>query len=210
MTASHREARAGDRWPGRAAFSLVELLIVLALMIILYFMLFSSGSRSHQRRQQAVCRQNLQFIHLALQMYAGDEANRYPAATGATTSEAPLGLLVPRYTARTDIFICPGSGHRKLPDAQPFTRRKISYAYLMGLTNGAPADQWLMSDAQTHLRPKEVGEVLFALEKNQAGNNHRQFGGNLLFCDGRTEFSPSLARARLAVPTNTVPLNPKP
>ena len=206
----HREARNGNRRPRGAAFSLVELLIVLALMIIMYFMLYSSGSRSYQRRQQATCRQNLQVIHMALQMYASDQANRYPAAQGAATSEAPLSLLVPRYTARTDIFTCPGSSHRKLPDAQPFTQRKISYAYLMGLTNDAPADQWLMSDAQAHLRPKDVGEVLFALEKNQAGNNHRQFGGNLLFCDGRTEFSPSLARSRLAVPTNTVPLNPKP
>jgi len=206
----HRNARAADRRSRDAAFSLVELLIVLALMIIMYFMLYSSGSRSYQRRQQATCRQNLQFIHLALQMYASDQANRYPAAQGAATSEAPLSLLVPRYTARTDIFICPGSGHRKLPDAQPFAQRKISYAYLMGLTNDAPADQWLMSDAQAHLRPKDVGEVLFALEKNQTGNNHRQFGGNLLFCDGRTEFSPSLASSRLAVPTNTVPLNPKP
>jgi len=208
--AIHREARAGSQCPRGAAFSLIELLVVLALMIILYFMLFSSGSRSYQRRQQSVCRQNLQFIHMALQMYAGDQANRYPATKGAATSEAPLSLLVPRYTARTDIFICPGSGHRKPPDAQPFTQRKISYAYLMGLTNDAPADQWLMSDAQAHLRPKDVGEVLFALEKKQAGNNHRQFGGNLLFCDGRTEFSPSLANSRLAVPTNSVPLNPKP
>jgi type II secretory pathway pseudopilin PulG len=208
--AIHRDARGPNRRSRGTAFSLVELLIVLALMIILYCMLFSSGSRSYQRRQQAVCRQNLQFIYMALQIYAGDQANRYPAAKGAATSEAPLSLLVPRYTARTDIFICPGSRHRKLPDAQPFAQRKISYAYLMGLTKDAPADQWLMSDAQAHLRPKEVGEVLFALEKNQAGNNHRQFGGNLLFCDGRTEFSPSLASSRLAVPTNTVPLNPRP
>lgn len=210
MMAIHREARTGRPGHRAAAFSLVELLITLALMIILYFMLFSSGSRSYQRRQQAVCRQNLQFIHLALQMYAGDQANRYPAINGAATSEAPLSLLVPRYTARTDIFICPGSGHRKLPDAQPFRERKISYAYLMGLTNDTPADQWLMSDAQAHLRPKDVGDVLFAREKRQAGNNHRQFGGNLLFCDGRTEYSPSLANSRLTVPTPAVPLNPRP
>jgi type II secretory pathway pseudopilin PulG len=193
-----------------AAFSLIELLIVMALMIVMYVMMFSAGSRSFQRRQQSPCRQNLQFIYMALQMYANDQANRYPATNGAATSEAPLSLLVPRYTTRTDIFICPGSGHRKLPDAQPFAQRKISYAYLMGLTNPTPADQWLMSDAQTHLRDKDVGDVLFAVEKTQAGNNHRQFGGNVLFGDGRTAFSPSVANVRVAVPTNTVLLNPKP
>jgi type II secretory pathway pseudopilin PulG len=206
----HRKTGGPPRRSRAAAFSLIELLIVLALLVVMYFTMFSAGSRSFQRRQQSPCRQNLQFIYMALQMYANDQGNRFPATNGATTSEAPLSLLVPRYTTRTDIFICPGSGHRKLPDAQPFAQRKISYAYLMGLTNPAGADQWLMSDAQAHLRNKDIGEVLFAVEKQQAGNNHRQFGGNVLFGDGRTAFSPSLANVRLIVPTNTVALNPKP
>jgi len=45
---------------------------------------------------------------VALQIYAGDFSGRLPAVTNAPTSEAPLSLLVPRYTVDTSIFICPG------------------------------------------------------------------------------------------------------
>jgi prepilin-type N-terminal cleavage/methylation domain-containing protein len=205
-TRSEGEVGAGAAPTG---FSLVELLVVLALMLIMYVMLLSPGSRSYQRRQQAACRRNLQFLHMTLQMYAADYRGAYPATPRAETSEAPLSLLVPRYTTRTDIFICPGSGDRTLPQGESFARRQISYAYVMGLTNDSPAEQWLMSDAQAHLRPKEPGDLLFATDTRQAGNNHRQFGGNLLFCDGRAEFSPALANTPVGVPPHTVALNPR-
>jgi type II secretory pathway pseudopilin PulG len=199
----------GPRARGREAFSLIELLVVIALMIVMYVMLLSPGAQSFQRRQQAVCRQNLQFLYMTLQMYAADNRGAYPATNRAETSEAPLSLLVPRWSTRTDVFICPGSGDRSLPQGESFARRRISYAYLMGLTNDSPAEQWLMSDAQAHLRPKEPGDVLFATDQRLPGNNHRQFGGNLLFCDGRAELSPSLAKDRVSVPPHTVALNPR-
>jgi len=197
------------RGAGLQAFSLIELLIVVALMVVLFVAFFSTGSKSYQRRQQTACRQNLEFIYMVLQMYASDCQGAYPATNRAETSEAPLSLLVPRYSTRTDIFICPGSGHPRLPEGESFAARRISYAYVMGLTNDAPADQWLMSDAQAHPRSKEAGDVLFALDKRTSGNNHAQYGGNLLFSDGHTAYSPSLAKAPIQVPSNTIALNPR-
>src|ERR1019366_5402494 len=120
-----------DRHPPRArsGFSLIELLVVLALMIILTTMLWGFGSESHQHAAQRACRQNLEKIYVSLQIYANDSSGLLPATTNAQTSEEPLSLLVPRYTVDTSIFICPGSKDARLPSGGSFTNRKISYAY---------------------------------------------------------------------------------
>jgi prepilin-type N-terminal cleavage/methylation domain-containing protein len=192
-------------------FSLVELLCVLAILLILYSLYFSAGSKAYQRRQQEACGKNLQFIHQALRSYALDHQDHFPAAPRAATSEAPLSLLVPAATTRTEIFICPGSDHKRLPDAEPFEKRKISYAYLMGLDASAGSDQWLAADALVDLKAKAVGDALFASDTQQrTGNNHREFGGMVLFADGRAERSPPKSAFVIQFPSNSIPLNPRP
>ena len=113
-------------------FSLIELLVVLALLIILTTMMWGFGSESRQHAAQRACRQNLEKIFVALQIYANDFSGRLPATTNAQTSEEPLSLLVPHYTVDTSIFICPGGRDSALPSGVSFANRKISYAYYMG------------------------------------------------------------------------------
>ena len=57
-----------------AGFSLLELLIALALMIVMSVMLYGFGSASRQRSQKKLCADNLQKIYLAMQIYANDSA----------------------------------------------------------------------------------------------------------------------------------------
>ena len=59
---SGREAAA--RRTSGTAFSLIELLITLALMLVMFVMLYSFGSRSHQQRQKRACERNLRTIYL--------------------------------------------------------------------------------------------------------------------------------------------------
>lgn len=206
---------AGEQWPaakpgGYGAFSLVELLVVVAIILIVYVMYLSPSAKSYQRSKQAACRGNLQFIYVALQTYAAENHANYPALKGAQTAEPPLSLLVPRWTTSTELFICPGSGHKQLPPGKPFANRRISYAYAMGLTKQAGGEQWLMSDAQVDTKPKPVGAPLFSADGKKPGNNHRKYGGNLMFADGRTEFSEAQAGLAVEVPKGVVALNPKP
>ena len=77
-------------------FSLVELLVTLALVLILTTMYWGSGSRSNQRTQQKACQKNLQKIFIALEIYANDHAGKFPGLTNARTSEEALDVLVPR------------------------------------------------------------------------------------------------------------------
>jgi prepilin-type processing-associated H-X9-DG protein len=188
-----------------AAFSLTELMLVVALMAILYVMFLSFGSETHQKSQIAKCSDNLQKIFLSMQIYANDFGT-FPLNTNAQTSEEALGVLVPRYTSDTSIFVCPGGRDSQIPSGAPLDKHKISYAFYMGCpTNG----NFLMSDRQINTLSKDPGDQVFSLNGKSPGNNHHKYGGNVLFCDGSVQASPPLASFSLAFSNNIVLLNPK-
>ena len=101
----------------RSAFSLLELLFVAVILVILSTMYWSATMGSHAHEKQDACAQNLQKICIAMQIYSNDHAGKYPVLSGARTSEEALDALVPRYTADTSLFICPGSDDSALPSA---------------------------------------------------------------------------------------------
>jgi len=203
-----REFRPGTP-SARSGFSLIELLVVLALMIVIITMMWGFGSESRQHAAQRACRQNLEKIYVALQIYAGDFSGRLPAITNVQTSEEPLSLLVPHYTVDTSIFICPGGKDSALPSGVSFANRKISYAYYTGERLG-DAQQPLMSDWQINTQPKRVGDFVFSTTGKPPGNNHHKYGGNFLFCDGHAETTPPQLSFSLVTTQGIVLLNPKP
>jgi len=194
---------------GQSAFSLIELLIVAVLILFLTTMYWGGNAASRQRKLQMSCQQNLQKIFVAMQIYANDQAGKFPEVRGASTSEAALDRLVPRYTVDTSVFICPGSGDSSLASGESFLNGKISYAYYMGwhLTNEQAV---LMSDRQVDTSPKITGDFAFSTTGRSPGNNHHKFGGNFLFGDGHQELTPPKIPFSLPVPPGIVLLNPKP
>ncbi|MGA9450767.1 MAG: prepilin-type N-terminal cleavage/methylation domain-containing protein [Verrucomicrobiia bacterium] len=195
--------------PARAGFSLVELLIVLVLMIIMTTMMWGFGSASRQRAEKKACQQNLSKIYLAMQIYANDYRGKFPETNGVQTSEEVLYVLVPRYTVDTSIFICPGGRDSALPEGESFRKRKISYAYYMGVRlNDAPLA--LMSDRQVNTLPKNAGDDAFSTTGKPPGNNHHKYGGNFLFSDGHMEMTPPRVPFSLPITQGVVLLNPRP
>jgi prepilin-type processing-associated H-X9-DG protein len=187
----------------------LELIIVLALLIVLTTLMWSHSSGNYQRTQKERCQDNLQKCYMALQIFANDHASQLPAAPGAATAEIPLSLLVPKYSADTTIFICPGSKDAPLPSGVSFEQRKISYAYYMGRQlTGAPAA--VMSDRQVDTSAKAAGQPLFSATGQPPGDNHSKFGGNVLFTDGHVEVCPPAATFALPLGDGVVLLNPKP
>jgi prepilin-type N-terminal cleavage/methylation domain-containing protein/prepilin-type processing-associated H-X9-DG protein len=191
-------------------FSLLELLIVVAIIFVLFTLYFGGGTKGYQTKQIANCEKNLQNVYVALKTFSMDNHDQLPAAAGAATSEIPLSQLIPRSTTGAGFFICPGSKDSQLPDAQPFANRKISYAYYMGRTLNDGADQPLLSDRQVNTNPKRAGEQLFSGNGKKPGNNHRQYGGNVVFCDGNVQSSPAHSAFALTNTPKVVLLNPKP
>ena len=192
---------------GRSAFSILELLFVVALLLILFTMYWSSSSGSRQQKLQLSCQTNLQKLHIALEIFANDHAENLPATPGARVAQEPLDLLVPKYTSDTSVFVCPGSKDPVPPSGEPIRTRKISYAYYMGrkLTD---ASEPLMSDRQVNTQSKAAGQLLFSVSGKPPGNNHNKYGGNVLFCDGHVQSSPPYAAFSLIVTQGIILLNP--
>jgi type II secretory pathway pseudopilin PulG len=191
-------------------FSLIELLITLALMIILTTMFFGFASARHQRTAKELCADNLQKIYLALQIYANDFHGALPENTNAATSEDVLDLLVPKYSADTSIFICPGGRDSQIPSGESLRKNKISYAYYMGWQLNTATQIVLMSDRQINTEAKRAGELVFSPNGKSPGNNHHKYGGNFLFSDGSVQASGPQLTFSLALPPGIVLLNPKP
>jgi prepilin-type N-terminal cleavage/methylation domain-containing protein len=191
-----------------AAFTLIEMLITLALILILFVMMYGFGSRSHQQQQKLVCQKNLTTIHVALEIFANEHDGAFPLKTDAATSEAALAQLVPKYTAATEPFICPGSKDKPIPEGESFEDRRISYAYYMGQRLGS-SGELLMSDQQVDALPKIKGQAVFSTNGKRPGNNHHRYGGNLLYCDGRVEKISAIAPFSLLATQGVVLLNPK-
>ena len=190
-----------------AAFSLLELLLVATIMIILYVLTMGQFSTSARRKEMAACRSNLQKIYLALNLYR-DDNGAYPIAQGATSPSAPLSLLIPKSTTTTEIFICPGSSDKPLPESERFADHRISYAYYMGRRTNDDPGEIIMSDWQIDNAPKKAGQLVFSFDGKKPGNNHDDTGGNLLFLDGSVVASRPKTSRDLPFQSPVVLLNP--
>ena len=204
----HSKARHGfGGFQPQSGASLIEALCVVALLLILTTLYWTSGSESRQHQRLRACQHNLGAIFMALQIYANDQHGVFPAIPNAGRSEEPLALLVPKCTVDTSVFLCPGCKDPPLPQGQPFPTRRISYAYYMGRNSG-DSGEILMSDRQVDNQPKNAGQLLFSADGSAPGNNHGSDGGNLLFGDGHSECNPPYARASLRFTQGIALLNP--
>jgi prepilin-type processing-associated H-X9-DG protein len=188
------------------AFSLLELLIVVGLLLLLTTLYWGSGTPNRQKQLKTACQQNFEKLYIAMQIYANDNASAFPNRRGAGTSAEALDALVPRYTSDTSLFLCPGSKDAPLAAGEPFRSWKLSYAYYMGrnLTNGGA----LMSDKQVDTRAKVAGQDTFSSDGKPPGNNHGKSGGNFLFGDGHVEQTGPSPPFALPLSPGTVLLNP--
>lgn len=181
--------------------------MVLAIVAILGSLYFAATSRSTQSQQLRNCQKNLQKLFLAHEIYATDQKGSFPVTAGAATSAQALDLLVPRYTADTTSFICPGSKLSPPPSGETIAQSKISYAYYMGRRRAEPVTA-LMTDAQVDALSKTSGQIAFSLTGDKPGNNHQKSGGNVLFTDGHAEATPARLSFSLVFPPGVVLLNP--
>ncbi|MGQ9731654.1 MAG: type II secretion system protein, partial [Candidatus Zipacnadales bacterium] len=94
-------------------FTLIELMIVIAIIAILAAILFPVFNSARRKSLQASCVSNLRQLTTAMKMYAQDSDDRFPYALYADPQRSAWGdVIFQGYVSNDQIYDCPAGNLR--------------------------------------------------------------------------------------------------
>ena len=170
-----------------AAFTLVELLVVLAIIAMLAALLLPVLGRAKEEARATVCLANLHQVGLALQLYVQDNNNKMPvmwdaptnaAAANPATTNATINQVLLNQLGNTNVLRCPSDFYQAGGQSW-YALTGSSYSWNFFL-NGEDADHLVVLTLPFH--PDQI-PVVFDKE-----NFHLARGANkavnYLYADG--------------------------
>ena len=163
------------------AFTLLELLVVLAIIALLAGLLLPALGRAKASARAAACLSNLHQVGIALQIYVPENSNKMPVlrdvstdpAVAATNTFPAIQNALATQLSNTNVLRCPSDG----PDY--FGRTGSSYGW-NSLLNGEDADHLKVFNI-----PFSALEIPVVYDKESF---HSQLGANravnYLYADG--------------------------
>jgi prepilin-type N-terminal cleavage/methylation domain-containing protein/prepilin-type processing-associated H-X9-DG protein len=163
------------------AFTLVELLVVMAVLGLLAALLMPAFGRANESARATVCLSNLRQVGLALQIYVQDNNNRLPVlrdvstdpAVAATNAFPAIQMVLASQLGNTNVLRCPSDSPHL------FERTGSSYSW-NSLLNGEDADHLQVLTIPFH--PHEVPVVYDKEDFHKARGPDKAV--NYLYADG--------------------------
>ncbi len=92
----------------KQGFTLVELLVVVAIIAILIAILFPVFANARKKSRQASCLSNIRQLTTSIKMYAGDNDDQYPYALYNDPQRSSWGdVIFAGYVNNDQIYDCP-------------------------------------------------------------------------------------------------------
>ncbi|HUC83718.1 MAG TPA: DUF1559 domain-containing protein [Candidatus Acidoferrales bacterium] len=167
--------------PARSAFTLVELLVVLAIIAILAALLLPVFKRAKEEARATACLSNLHQIGLALQVYVQENNNKLPVmrdaptdpAAAATNSFPTIDKVLPAQLGNNHVLHCPSDWQNL------FATTGSSYSW-NSLLNGEDADHLIVFGI--HFDPHQI-PLVFDKDAFHAARGPTK-AVNYLYADG--------------------------
>jgi prepilin-type N-terminal cleavage/methylation domain-containing protein/prepilin-type processing-associated H-X9-DG protein len=164
-----------------AAFTLIELLMVIAIIAILAALLLPTLGRAKESARATVCLGNLHQVGLALQIYVSENNNKLPVMrdvstdpqVAATNTFPAINTTLATQLGNTNVLRCPSDL------SQFFESTGSSYAW-NNLLNGEDADHLIVLNI--HFDPHEIPVVYDKEDFHKARGADKAV--NYLYADG--------------------------
>lgn len=181
----------------RRGFTLVEMLLVVAIITLLIALLLPSLHRAKGITRRVVCATNQGAVMKGIVVQSQDNPKREYLPTSAYTND-DISIIVPAYTSR-DMSICPNTQHRaenlaasygSPAPSQYHSYEMFSWIGKAGYPTGEKFNKFIKLSRYNAKRPSEIWIAMddSSLHGNNnwpdAGNNHGAEGLNLGYLDG--------------------------
>ena len=222
MKTQNTTLKASSTSANRGIFTLIELLIVIAIIAILASMLLPALNKARGKAKTISCTNNQKSIGTAMLMYTDDYNSQFPPYVPVLLWNTWHGEImpymgIPRFSidaAKTKVFVCPDDDTET---SNPWNYPKGSYAVNSGSnwTNGTgliweagsaklsriknSSSLILMTDFRRTFNNVYAGNngwsniVSITMRSTAFGYHNNKGGSPFLFCDGHVKFVPTPA-----------------
>lgn len=179
MSGGLKKGKSYGRFSPEMAFTLVELLVVLAIIAVLAALLLPAIARTRESGRAANCLSNLHQLGIALQLYVQDNENKLPFMHDKSTNAAvetngqTMDIVLSNHIVNMKVLRCPSDNQ------QVFEQTASSYGW-NPILNGQNADRLNILNLTDN--PHEI-PVMFDKEKFHIIRGPKK-AMNFLYADG--------------------------